>query len=337
MIYPKFIQKGDTIGVTAPSSGTECEMDLIKLKLAKQMIERRGYSLMETENCRQNICGRSSSGKKRGEQLNQLFKAPNIQAIFCLCGGEFLVEMLPYVDFDMIRQNPKWIQGYSDPTGLLFSITTQCDIATIYGDNLRSFSMDPWHSSLQNQMEILEGKHIIQHSFDQYENERKEYITGKEPFALTKDVQWINLKGEDIIHLSGRMIGGCLDILLSLIGTRFDGTKKFLETYKNDGIVWYFDNCELSSEEIIRSMWQFKELGYFQYTKGIIFGRTGLEKSYYDISFLEAIQQSLGDLKLPIILEADIGHKPPRMSILNGAIAHIDSQEGKGQIQFELK
>lgn len=337
MIYPEFIKKGDTIGITAPSAGSECEMDLIRLELAKRCFQNRGYEIIETPNCRTNEQGRSSGAKERGKQFNDLIKDENVKAIINFSGGEFLLEMLPYIDFELIKKNNKWIQGYSDPTGILYPITTNLDIATVYADNFKIFAMNPIHRSLENNINILEGNNIIQNSFEMYEDERNEHITGTESYLLNKKVQWININDEKEIKIQGRLIGGCIDVLAYLIGTRFDGTLKFIEKYKNDGIIWYFDNCELSSEYIIRTMWQFKELGYFKYTKGIIWGRTGIEKSYYDIKFKDAIKQSLSELNIPIILEADIGHKPPRMTMINGAIANIESKDGKGKIEFELK
>lgn len=337
MIYPEFIKKGDTIGVTAPSAGCENEMDLKRLDLAKNNLKNMSFEIIETANCRTNENGRSSSEEERGKQFNNLIKDNDVKAIINLAGGDFLLEMLPYIDFKLIKQNTKWIQGYSDPTGILYPITTNLDIATVYGDNFKAFAMDPMHKSLKNNLELLEGNRVIQESFDMYENERKELITGNEQYNLTQKVKWVNLQDENEIKIKGRIIGGCIDVLLSLIGTEFDGTSKFIEKYKDDGILWYFDNCELTSEQIIRAMWQFKQLGYFKYTKGIIWGRTGIEKSYYDISFKDAIKQSISDLNVPIILEADIGHKPPRMTIINGAIAYITSSKGKGSIKFEMK
>lgn len=337
MIYPEFLKKGDAVAVTALSAGSECEMDKIRLNLAKERFGKMGFNVIETPNCYTSICGRSSSAETRGKEFNSVIENNDAKAIILLAGGEFLVESLSNIDFDLIKKFPKWIQGYSDPTGILYSVTTNLDIATLYGENFRSFAMDPMHKSLENDLSILSGEGIIQESFDLYEDEWREYVTGKEEFELTKPVKWINLNEEKVIDLSGRIIGGCLDILLFIIGTKYDGTLKFIEKYKNDGIIWYFDNCELSSEDIIRAMWKMKELGFFKYTKGIIWGRTGIEKSCKDISFQEAIKQSLSDLNVPIILEADIGHKPPRMTIINGAITHINSSNGKGSISFELR
>lgn len=337
MIYPKFLKEADTIGVTAPSAGSEDEIDIIRTDKAIQKLNGLGYKVKETENCRQTDGkGRSSNKIERAKQLNDLFADEDVKTIIGLSGGEFLLEMLPYVDFETIKKHPKWLQGYSDITGLLFPITTNLDIATIYGNNFRSFAMKDLHPSIINNLEILKGNMICQNSFDMFENERGEKLEGDESYNLDSKVEWINLRGESEINIKGRMIGGCLDVILCLVGTKYDNTKNFLEKYKNDGIIWYLDNCELSSEALIRAMWQLKEAGYFKYTKGIVFGRSGIEKSYYNISFKEAVYTSLEELNVPIIINADIGHKPPQMTIINGAIAKITSSEGKGEIEFEL-
>ena len=245
--------------------------------------------------------------------------------------------MLSKFDFNVVKNNPKWLQGYSDPTGLLFTITTNLDIATIYSDNFKSFGMNPLYKSLINNIEILKGNLLIQDSFEKYEKEEIKYVRGDEPYNLTENVYWQNLTGESKVKVKGRMIGGCIDILNDLFGTRFDHTKEFIEKYKDDGIIWYFDNCEFSSEQLIRTLWKFKDSGWFKYTNGIIFGRSMTESSYYDISFKEALIHSLEELNVPIIINADMGHVSPRMTIINGAVATITSENGKGSIQFELK
>lgn len=338
MIYPDFLEKGDYIGVTAPSSGSENELDIKRIDLATKNLNKLGYNIIETENCRKDDkMGRSSSKEERAKEVEKLFKNKDVKAIIGLSGGEFLVEMLSELDLEIIKNNPKWLQGFSDITGLLFPITTNLDIATLYGNNFRSFSMGNFHPTINYNIEILKGNIICQHSFDKYENERSEKETGEESYNLDSKVNWINLKGENEINMEGRIIGGCLDLIMSLIGTKYDKTTDFIEKYKEDGIIWYFDNCELSSEAVIRAMWQLNEAGYFKYIKGIVFGRTGINKSYYNITFAEAVRTSLAHLNVPIIIEADIGHKPPQLTIINGAIAKISSAGGEGRIQFELR
>ena len=316
MIYPEFLKEHDTIGVTAPSDGITDEVKLKRLDNAIKNFKERGFIIKETPNVRCSVKGRSSSSKERAEELESLYKDDNVKTIITSGGGDFLLEMLSEVDFNVIKDNPKWLQGYSDPTGLLFTITTNLDIATVYSDNFKTFGMEPWHKSLENNLEILKGNMVEQTSFSKYEEDKK-LITGLEPFNLTKKVYWKNLNNEEVINIKGRMIGGCLDLITELFGTRFDKTKDFLEKYKDDGIIWYFDVCELSSESLIRTLWKLKDNGYFKYTKGILFSRVYACNSYYDISYEETIYESLKDLNIPIIINADIGHVSPRMTIIN--------------------
>ena len=337
MIYPDFLKEHDTIGVNAPSDGITDEVKLKRLDNAIKNFNSRDFNIKETPNVRCSIKGRSSTSKERARELEELYEDKDVKAIICTSGGDFLLEMLSEVDFNVIKDNPKWLQGFSDPTGLLFTITTNIDIATLYADNFGCFGMEPWHKSLDNNLEILKGNIIEQTSFPKYEKGYKDYITGKEPYELTEKAYWKNLNNEEVINIKGRMIGGCLDIITDLFGTRFDKTKDFLEKYKNDGIIWYFDVCELSSESIIRIFWKLKDNSYFKYTKGILFSRVFACNSYYDITYEEAIYESLKDLNIPIIINTDIGHVSPRMTIINGAIATITSSNGKGKIKFDLK
>lgn len=337
MIYPKFIKEKDIIGITSPSDGVTKKEKIYRLDNAINKINKQGFNVYETKNVRTSTKGRSSSPKTRANELEELFQNDNIKAIICSSGGDFLLEMLSELDLKVIKDNPKWIQGFSDPTGLLYTITTNLDIATIYSDNFLSFGMNPWHKSLNNNIEILKGNIIKQHSFSKYEEEYTNYITGDEPYNLTKKVYWKILNNKEKVNISGRIIGGCIDIINDLFGTRFDKTLEFITKYKNDGIIWYFDNCECSSEQLTRTLWKLKDTGYFKYCNGIIFGRSAINKSYYDISFEEAVYESLKELNIPIIIDADIGHVSPRMTIINGALTNIEVEDGKGTIEFILK
>lgn len=128
--------------------------------------------------------------------------------------------------------NPKWLQGYSDITGLLFPITTMLDLATIYSNNFKTFAMKDWHRSIKENLEILQGNLIKQYSYDLYEDIRAERINGDEPYNLTEKVRWEGINEEENIKMQGRMIGGCLDVILCLIGTKYDNTKNFIENIR---------------------------------------------------------------------------------------------------------
>lgn len=337
MIYPKFIKEQGTIGVTAPSRGITNELDLKRLESAIKNINEKGFNVIETENVRTDNLGRSSSKEERAKQLESLFLDKKVDAIISASGGDFLMETIPYLNYEVIKNNPKWFQGYSDPTWLTYTITTNLDIATIYSNNFKSFGMNPWHKSLETNIKILKGDLINQKSFEKYELYKKNQETGLEDYNLTEKVKWKIITGEKEVAIKGRMIGGCLDVINEIYGTNYDKTQEFLEKYQNDGIIWYLENYSLTSEDLTRVLWKLNDKGYFKYTKGIIFGRSLNYQSFYNLSFEETIKSSLKDLKVPIITEADFGHLSPRMTIINGAIAEIKVKNDQGEISFILK
>lgn len=337
MIYPDFIEKGCTIGITAPSDGNRKETDFIRLENGKRLLSLEGYTVIETPNVRTSDKGRSANKSNRAEEFMTLIQNHEVKWIISAKGGDFLMEMLPYVDFNLIKANPKWIQGYSDNTGLTFSITTNCNMATLYGCNFNDFGMETWHDAIKDNLEILKGKKLEQTSFDLYEDGFYDKVTGLEGYKLEKPVIWRNITTENEITMSGRLLGGCMDVLLNLVGTRFDHTVDFINQYKDDGILWYLESFDLNSESITRGLWQLKEAGWFQYVKGFIFGRPAFFDNDYYISYDEAVLSILDELHVPIILDADIGHKSPQITMINGAYATIKSNNGKGSIKFELK
>lgn len=336
MIYPEFLKVNDIIGVCAPSDGVIDEAKVKRLDFAYENMKKLGFDIKESASVRKSVKGKSTNSESQARELESLYLDDDVKMIMCAAGGDFLLEVLSYVDFDIIKNNPKWLQGYSDPTGLLFTITTNLDIATIYDNNFAAFGMRPWHKSLAENIEILKGNLIEQTSFDKYESGHVTYINGDEEYALDTPVKWETIDNAEQLEFEGRIIGGCIDILTELFGTTFDKTQEFIEKYKNDGIIWYFDNCELTCESLIRTLWKFKNKNWFKYIRGIIFGRSATDSSYYDISFREAVEYSLRDLNIPIIINADIGHVSPRMTIINGAIANVKYNKGKGKINFRL-
>ena len=337
MLYPNFIKDSDRLAVPCPSDGASSEKKINKYNNAKKNLENLGFKLELSKNLNKSIKGRSSNKENRAKEFNQMIKDNNNSAVLCSSGGDFLIEILPYIDFNLIKENPKWIVGFSDPTGILYPVTTKLDIATIYGNNFSSFGMEKLHKSQTDLIEILKGNIISQISYDKYVDEYQEQVTGLEYYNLTKKVEW-KIINKNSVNISGRIIGGCLDIISELAGTKYDGIKEFNERYKDDGIIWYFDNCELSMEETIRVLWKLNELDYFKYTNGIIFGRFGSNTTYYEYDVKTCLLDSvLKDLKIPVIYDADLSHKAPCLNIINGAYTNIIVKNKKAKISFELK
>ena len=337
MKYPKFIKKGDKIAVTAPSLGFVQEEQLQEYDNAIKNIENMGYRFTETMNVRKCKKGRSSSAKERTEQFMKVWKDEDVSAIVCAKGGDFACEILDELDWDTLKiLEPKWLQGFSDITNLGFVFTTNLDIATIYGENFRDYGMKEPFKNLTDSFELMQGKEIVQESFGAYEptdNERKIF----ESYNLCKKINWKNLNGEEKVQFSGRCIGGCFDVIVNLIGTKYDKVKEYIKTYKNDGIIWFFDIYEMSTPQVFCHLWQMKNAGYFEHCKGIIFGRTIYLREDYELSLTDVVKDALQNFDVPVILDADIGHVPPQMPIVNGSILNVTCENGKGKIQTFFK
>lgn len=284
MLYPRFLEKNDIIGITAPSQGVGDH--LASFKKSIKTLEEYGYKIKETASVR-NKGMVSTTGEKRSQELDEVITDKNVKMIICASGGDFLLEMLPTINWKNIKQNPKWIMGYSDPTALLYITTTKLDIATIYGCNAGSFDQTNLHECLKNNLKILSGNILTQKSFDLYQ---KGWLEESDGYNLTEPVYWEDLNGE--VNIQGRIIGGCLDCLKDIIGTPYDYTKKFIEKYKDDGFIWYFDVCELSVEEFYRTLFQMKEAGWFEYIKGVVVGRVAVPRCFYkDFSYQDALKK----------------------------------------------
>ncbi|SHJ91578.1 Muramoyltetrapeptide carboxypeptidase LdcA (peptidoglycan recycling) [Hathewaya proteolytica DSM 3090] len=332
MRYPNFLNKGDTVGVTATSAGVGYKINNYNKSI--ENIRAQGYNIRETENVRKNDIF-SSSPKERGLQLKDLFQDPKVKIIICATGGMFQFDMMPYIDYEVIDRNEKWVMGYSDPTSLLYTITTKLDIATLYGNNASSFDQNKIHESLENCFEIVKGNMVKQYSFEHYEKKG----SGKDDFSgynLTERVEWLKLRGHE--NFKGRCIGGCLEVLCNLVGTEYDYTKVFLEKYKDNGIVWYLDVCEMDSAHLYLALLQLKYAGWFKHSKAFVFGRVAIKNEVFGMTYSEAILRALYDIEnISIIMDADIGHVAPKMTMINGAIIQVNWNEGKGDISFSLK
>ena len=104
MRYPEKLETGDMIGVTAPSAGIVKEVKQKRLDNAKSNLEKLGYKYKETENVRTDFNGISSRGEERAEQFMRLWKDNNVKAIIAADGGDFLIEMLEYLDFEKLKK-----------------------------------------------------------------------------------------------------------------------------------------------------------------------------------------------------------------------------------------
>ena len=181
-----------------------------------------------------------------------------------------------------MQAKPKWYMGFSDNTNFTFLLTTICDVASIYAPCAASFGMEPWHEAIQDAYDVLTGKKNIVKGYPMWE---KEGIRDEEhpllPYNLTEKRElyyYIPGVGGSMargyeVFLSGRLIGGCMDCLVNLTGTSFDKVAEFQKKYRDDGILWFLESCDLNVMSIRRAMWHMKQAGWFENTKGFLIGR----------------------------------------------------------------
>lgn len=336
MIYPDKINKNETIGVTAPSAGLEDERDLHKLENAIQNFSERGFRIIETPNVRTVQKFVSSPAKDRAEELMQLWENEEVKYIILARGGEFLMEMLPYIDIERMKKaRPKWIQGFSDSSRLLLYMTTKLGIATMHAANFSTYGMHTWHPSLITSLQIAENniEELVQESFDKYEIIKISREEGKElePYNLTEKVVYQNLYANKKEHIEGRLIGGCLDALVNMVGTPFDNVKAFCSQFP-EGMVWYLENCEMSILDIYRALWQMKMAGWFENAKGFLIGRTASKQSIGELSYEDILHMAFDDMNVKVVYDADFGHLAPQWTMINGASVKFDFEDGKGKL-----
>lgn len=330
MIYPNFPVKlaNSTIGVCAPSAGVGRKIPSFEESLSS--IRSLGIEIKELGNVRADSL-RPNSGEERGYFFNELIKDPAIDMIISAAGGEFCFEMMPFLDAEAIMNNPKWVAGASDPTSILYYITTAFDIATIYGFNAGSFDWRPMHKFQENALEIISGNIVRQDSFDKYDNNKD---WSNEDNSLDGDVYWeLYNCPEGKLDVSGRLIGGCSDVLSMVAGTPFDHTNDFLDRYSEEGIIWYFDPFETNPFALHLLMLKFKYMGYFKNAKAIVFGRIMFDGGAASEEFVELLKE---DFDCPIVFNADIGHVKPCMTLINGSVAHLECEAGKATLEMKL-
>ena len=345
MIYPDFLKKGSVIGLVAPSAGISIEPYYTRFFSALKKFEELGYKVVYSDTVFLTKNMRSQSAKKRAKEFMDMYLDDNIDMIFSVAGGEFMLEILPYINFDKLKKaKPKFFQGNSDNTNLTFTLTTICDIASLYAPAFPSFGMSEWYDNLNNNYQFLTGNNTELTDFKYCEKRGLKKIPGEElaSYRLTEKTCWKILSGEKELNISGRVIGGCLDILVCLCGTKFDYVKQFNERYSNEKIVWYFESCDLNNPSQIRAIWQLKNAGWFKNVGAFIIGRPIDNTSVFGTSYKKANYMHLKDFNVPVIIDADIGHVPPSIHVVNGAIMNINitTNEDKTtnvKINYELK
>lgn len=269
-----FLNKGDKIGIISCSNGLSIKnkniIDELKLNLKILYIDMvEGDTLYAKE---YNLF--SGTGEEKARALEKLFLDKDIKMIFDISGGDLANEVLDFLDFNLIKENPKPFFGYSDLTVLLNAIYSQCDITT-YNYQLRN----------------LIGKF----KEEQMQNFKASFIDGKEDI-FNLDYKWVNGS-----HLEGIVVGGNIRCLLKLAGT------KYMPNFKDK--ILFLESFSGNSAKMVTYITQYKNLGVFNQVKGIILGEfTEMERENLKPDIVEILKRVIGEINIPILKTSDLGH-----------------------------
>ena len=351
MRYPAFLEKSDTIGFVAPSFGCSIEPYKSAFANALRKFQALGHEAVLGPNVYESSgTGISASPESCGRELTEGFLSEESQALISCGGGELMCEILDHVDFERIRNaQPKWYMGYSDNTNFTFLLNTLCDMASIYGPCAPSFGMEPWHEAVEDAWALLHGEKTVFTGYPLFEKESlKDEEHPLEPYHVTEPRQirvyapdregsgQLQLTDEPV-EISGRLTGGCMDILVNLLGTKYDRVRDFTERYRNDGIIWFLEACDLNVFGIRRAVWQMQHAGWFGHVKGFLIGRPlCFGQEMMNLDQYRAVTDLLAGYGVPVIMDLDIGHMPPMIPVVSGAKASIKAAGQDFRIAYEF-
>ena len=277
--FPKPLRPGDLIAITAPSSGVAPGQHA-RLDLVLAHLRALGYQVVEGECLREQHKDASAPREKRARELMRFLSDPAVSAVMPPWGGELAIELLELIDFDALKQiEPKWFLGFSDLSTLQMPLTLISGWATAHGSNLMDLAptqTDPLTSSVLSVLASDWDAPVLQRSSTRYQKTRTPFeVRADAPLNLTEPTLWRRLDGSnDSIEFDGRLIGGCLDTIVCLAGSKFGDVPRYVRGCADEGAILYLENCELNPANLLRALWCLKLNGWFEGLSGLLIGRS---------------------------------------------------------------
>ena len=280
MIKPKMLQKGDTIGFIAPSYKPKRD----PIERSAENLRKLGYKVKFSKNLFSTTNDYAGSIEERAEDFNAMIADPEVKMVF-FGGGEVGNEILPFIDYENIKKNPKILCSYSDSTTVLNAVNKQTGLVTFYGSSPRFFENEPIEYTLTNF-----EKRLCSNDLD--------YVKNSEWRVLTPG------KAE------GKLIGGYLINFACLLGL------EWYEDLPDEDIILFIEDHEKFSNAAMISKWftMLEHKGVFKRAKALIFGHYSLEEKPVIDDILTRIGKRYN---IPVIRNEDFGHGA------NGAILPI--------------
>ncbi len=293
-LLPSKLKIGDTIGVVAPSSPI-IEDNIDELNRAKEIVERRGFKVKYSKNIFSNTNEYSATAKEKAEDINEMFADKEVKMIWCAKGGNNSNSTFEYLDYELIKQNPKIICGYSDITSITNMITEKTGLVTFSGTNFKTIATDETDFSYKQ-------------ALSRFVDESLELGTKNEEYVTIQ-------KGK----VSGELIGGNLTLTRGMVAGKYslDFTDKIL----------FLEELGFETDPATASNWLYymKQNGVFDKIKGLWIGNYEHESK---ISLEKIVMDVLGeDYRFPIIKSNNFGHIERKIVIPIGTKAEINTEK----------
>lgn len=335
--FPAPLRPGDVVGVTSPSSGASGDLQP-RLDVAIATVRARGYDVRVGE-CMDAAGHVSAPAPQRAAELQAMLLDPAVRAVVPPWGGETAIDLLPLIDWDAVAAaEPTWVVGYSDMATLITPLTLLTGWASIHGNNL----MDtPYRvpDGLVGWLDVVAmdpGATFTQTPPGRY---RTGFVSYREhpddaEYALDAEGGWTRLDdlGGDL-DVTGRLIGGCIETLTNLAGTRYLDPRPLAAL--GDGLLVYVEAAGDDSPTICCNLHGMRLNGVFDDATAILVGRTRAP-AIPSLSQHEAVVDALGMLGVPILADVECGHLAPYLPLVNGALARVEHSASTSRITQTL-
>ena len=331
LIKPKKLNSGDIVTTVSLSWGGASLLPERYNIGVKQLEEEFGVKVVPMAHTLADSDFIYNNPEMRAKDFMDAFRNPDIKAIISTIGGDETVRILPYIDFDVIRKNPKIFMGYSDTTVNHF-MCLYAGLSSFYGPSIMSGFGE--NGGLHNLFKESVRKTLfsedvigtIMPSTDGWTNEMLDWANPENQKIKRKlnPSKWNFLQGNK--KVSGHLIGGCMETMEQIKGTVIWPSQDY---FKN--AILFFETCD---EHIMQNRMEYIlrnycATGIIKNCSGIIFGRPAAV-SYENGDFekydqiIQTVLKEYGLNNLPVITEMDFGHTDPMFILPYGAMAEID-------------
>lgn len=278
----------------------------------------------------------SGPAAARAAELTAMLCDPTIRCVIPPWGGETAIDLVDLLDWDALAAaEPTWLVGFSDLSTILLPLTTRLGWATLHGDNLADTPYVVPDGLLSwRDLASSPGPHRQRDSglvADWWPFEEDPEATEWKPIGVGR---W-KVNGAESVDVTGRLIGGCVEMLTNLAGTPYGDVAAFGREHAADGLIVYLEVGGHDAGTICRNLHGLRLAGWFDHAKAVLIGRTNAPDSEM-LSQDEAVLDAIGRLDLPIVFDLEIGHVPPHLPLVNGALASLTIDENTHEIVQRL-